>query len=87
MADKKNKFLPVGQEPYPDDSPILVLWDDDMGWLVEAVTDGEYEVENFPFPWLGVNEINEEPDWELAYKLAKERNVRIRYYQRSTKTK
>ncbi len=77
-----SNFCAWGQEPYPDDSPVLLLYDIDMGWIVEAVNDGEYEVQNLPF----YDEDNEEPDFELAIEEAKERGVRVRYYHRWEET-
>ena len=78
MAD----FCAWGQEPYPDDSPVLLLYDMDLGWIVEAVNDGEYEVQNLhEYSYMkGTENHDEHPDFEFAIKEAKERGVRVRYY-------
>ena len=68
-------FCGWGQEPYSDKSPVLLSYDMDIGWIVEAVNDGEYEIQNYDWD----DKINE-PDFELAIKEAKERGVRVRYY-------
>jgi len=40
--------LPPDNPPYKDNSPILIHRDFDLGWIVEKVFDGEYEVQEFP---------------------------------------
>lgn len=66
---------PFGEPPHPEDAPVLVLYDMDLGWIVEAVVDGEYEVQNMPYM-----EKNEEPDFSLAAEEAKKRNTFVQYY-------
>lgn len=73
------RCLTCGNEPYSDKCPVLIIWDYDLGWIVEAVEDGEYEVQNLPYPLYTKNE---EPDFELAMKIAKEKGVRVRYYHK-----
>lgn len=70
--------FPFDNPPYSKDSPVLLSYCYDMGWIVEAVNHGEYEVENLP---VG-EEKNENPDFELAFQIAKERNVDVFYFPR-----
>lgn len=69
-------FSGWGQEPYSDDSPVLLSYDIDLGWIVESVNSGEYEVQNFPDP----GEKNTTPDFGAAIKEAENLGVRVRYY-------
>lgn len=61
--------------PYPADAPVRVEPDYDLGWLVEAVNDGEYETEAY----CG-------RDRELAIsegvRVARERGARLHIYYR-----
>lgn len=77
MGLTKVRFSGLGQEPYPDDSPVLLSYDMDLGWIVEVVNDGEYEVQNLPYD---LDNKNSYPDFDLAIKEAKKRNVRVKYY-------
>lgn len=77
------EFWGWGQEPYPDDSPVLLSFDIDLGWIVESVNNGEYEVQNLPLP----GEKNEKPDFDFAIKEAKDKMVRVRYYPLTGGTK
>ena len=65
--------LPPDDVPHPEDSPILISYDLDMGWIVEDVNDGEYEVQNLPFG----DTRNVEPDIELAMEIAGNREIWI----------
>jgi len=40
--------LPEDNPPHDENSPILIHRDHDLGWIVEKVNDGEYEVQEFP---------------------------------------
>lgn len=71
-------FCGWGQEPYPENSPVLLSWDTDLGWIVETVEDGEYEVQNLPH--YETEGRNLKPDFELAIEEANKRNVRVKYY-------
>lgn len=70
--------------PYPDDYPVVISWDLDMGWIVEDLNEGEYEVQNN----LDIHYAQQEgkkvetPDFELAIKLAIERGVRVKYFHK-----
>lgn len=61
------------QPPYPENSPILISKDYDLGWIVEEVNDGEYEVQNFPFPGCK----NQSIDFDLANDLSQGREIHL----------
>ena len=65
--------LPMDNPPHPDDSPILIHYDCDMGWIVEKVFDGEYEIQNLPAPW----EKHDTPNIELANDISDGREIWI----------
>ena len=65
--------LPVDSPPHPDDSPIQIHYDLDMGWIVEDLNEGEYEVHNLPWP----NCKNSEPDIKLAIEISDGREIWI----------
>ncbi len=60
-----NKF-PMNDPPHPLDSPICISKDCDMGWIIEKVFDGEYEVQNLPYP----GEKNMDIDWSMVEYLS-----------------
>lgn len=55
-----------------------------MGWIVEDLNEGEYEVQNLIDVHYAEQENKkvETPDFELAIQLARERGVRVRYYHK-----
>lgn len=57
----------MDQPPYPEDSPVCISKDYDMGWIIEEVNEGEYEVQNLPLPGMK----NDDIDWELVKELNK----------------
>lgn len=66
--------LPSDNVPHPFNSPILISYDLDLGWIVEKVYEGEYEVQEFP-PHEHCK--NEEPNLELACNIANGREIWI----------
>lgn len=56
--------------------PINLLWDADMGWIIEQYIQGEWEVQNLPHPGKKNNKI----PWSQAIKLANKLNTTIRFY-------
>lgn len=63
----KNKF-PSNDPPHSINSPILISYDYDLGWIIEEVVDGgEYEIQNLPYPgtknyYFSLEEIPKEKD-------------------------
>lgn len=65
--------LPCDNPPHPSDSPVQIHYDYDMGWIVEDINEGEYEVQNLPY----LDERNVEPDIDLALEIANGREIWI----------
>ena len=63
------------EAPYPEYYPVIIMYDEDLGWLVEDLNNGEYEIQNFDW-----GEKVRDPDFNLAAELAKNRDTYIRYY-------
>jgi len=70
IVKMKNK-IEGDSPPYPEDSPILISKDADLGWIVEAVNGGEYEIESDHFLYA------KDIDFSTAIYLAKERKVEL----------
>ena len=67
---KKN--LPPDNPPHKDNDPILIHRDSDLGWIVEKVNDGEYEVQELPF-----DEKFNQPNIELAKEISNGQEIWI----------
>ncbi len=68
---------------------VICRYDYDLGWCVEELNDGEYEiVYNYELEYdrdcdgceIAHTEQGRKNALELAYKIAKERNVKVHHY-------
>ncbi len=65
--------LPNSEAPYKEDSPILIHYDFDFGWIVEMVVEGEYEIQSDNLMY----EKHDEPDWDLVNEIRGDKEVWI----------
>lgn len=69
--------LPCDNPPHPKDSPVQISYDMDLGWIVEDVYEGEYEVLEFPYRDINTMGKFAEPNIDLAIQVANGREIWI----------
>ena len=72
IKGKKSYLIGLADNPpHPMSSPILISQDHDLGWIVQSVNDGEYEIAEFPSP----DEKHKDIDFGLAQEISNGREI------------